>query len=392
MHLGITKPDYGIIGGFELVLGRIAQELESMGHRVSWLTVDVAALTRRVYGVAVPDDVWEAAPEFFRYLSLAEAFTRLDTSGVDMVLSTQPPSFAVDHPRHLSLFFHHLRIYYDLSDVYVASGHAEHLHLHEAARRRIRQIDDALLRRPGWILAGSEIVRERLRSFHGLDDNVGVFHAGVGVPQSVPDEERTYSEPLCVSRHEFPKRTELFVHAMKLLPDLHATVVGGGGRLPYVQALDARMTHGKIDPHEVDATRLWLCRHDGHRPESPAAHSNVRFLGHVDDGALARLYSKALCVVAPAYLEDYGLTAIEAMHHGKPVIVCSDGGGLTSFVEDGVNGFVVEPDGRAIAAAVQKLHDDHGLARTLGEAARQTAATFTWERAMREILDAMERV
>lgn len=391
MHIGIAKPDYGIVGGFELVLQRVARELEAVGHRVSWLTVDVGSLDRRVYGVHVPHDVWAAAPEFFRYAALVEAFARLDASGVDMVISTQPPSFAVDHPRHLALFSHHLRIYYDLSDVYVRSGHADDVELHHAAEACLRRLDELFLRRPGWILAASEVVQDRLRRFNGLHDNVGVYHAGVGVPQGLGGGEQTFEHPLCVSRHEFPKRTELFVHAMKLLPDTDAVVVGGGGRLPYVQGLDGAMARGDIDPDGIDSTSLWLCRHDG-AVAAPAEGSNVAFLGHVDDDELARLYSRALCVVAPAYLEDYGLTAIEAMHHGKPLIVCSDGGGLTSFVEDGVNGFVVEPDGRAIAAAVQKLRDDPALAAALGEAARRTAATYTWERAMREIFDGMERV
>ena len=60
------------------------------------------------------------------------------------------------------------------------------------------------------------------------------------------------------------------------------------------------------------------------------------------------------CAVAPAYLEDYGITAVEAMAYGLPLIVCEDGGGLPWFVEDGVTGFVVEPTGRAIAEAMTK--------------------------------------
>jgi glycosyltransferase involved in cell wall biosynthesis len=127
-------------------------------------------------------------------------------------------------------------------------------------------------------------------------------------------------------------------------------------------------------------------------PSAATRASNVRFVGHVSDDELSRLYGEALCVVAPAYLEDYGLTAIEAMHHGKPIIVCTDGGGLVDFVEDGVNGFVVEPTGAAIARAVRTLHDDKALAQRLGDGARETAARFTWSRAMEEFDQGLERV
>ena len=97
-------------------------------------------------------------------------------------------------------------------------------------------------------------------------------------------------------------------------------------------------------------------------------------------------------MVAPAYLEDYGLTVIEAMSAGRPVVVCRDGGGVCLPVVDGVNGFVVEPTGRAIASAVSRLGADPDLARRMGAQARETAAEYTWERAMRQILDGVERL
>jgi glycosyltransferase involved in cell wall biosynthesis len=97
-------------------------------------------------------------------------------------------------------------------------------------------------------------------------------------------------------------------------------------------------------------------------------------------------------VVAPAYLEDYGLTAIEAMAFGKPLVVCDDGGGLATFVDDGVNGFIVPPVGASIAEAVQRFVQDPSLARSMGAAARERAMQYTWARATREIEDGIARV
>jgi len=78
---------------------------------------------------------------------------------------------------------------------------------------------------------------------------------------------------------------------------------------------------------------------------------------------LRRAMASAVCVVAPAYDEDYGLTAIEAMAAGTPVIVCRDGGGLVELVDHGVTGLVVEPTGAAIATAIRSLTDDPDLAQ-----------------------------
>jgi glycosyltransferase involved in cell wall biosynthesis len=393
MRLAFVKPDYGIAGGFEFVLRRIEQDLAGGGHSIEWLTVEVAKTPRAPFGVEVPPHVWRESSEFFTYLTLVDAFRRLDARRYDVLISTQPPSFVVEHPRHLALFSHHLRVFYDLSDVYLAAGFADR-ELHAQAEQAVRRVDTAALGQVGYFLAASEVVQDRLSRYNGLSANVGVYHAGIGIPEeslAAPLPDR-FEYPLCVSRHEFPKRTELFVHAMKFLPGATGVVVGTGGRLPWVRAIDTALSAAGVDLEAFEARDLWLRQpgegvQDQDRPES-----NVRFLGHVPDADLAELYRGASCVVAPAYLEDYGLTAIEAMAFGKPLVVCKDGGGLVEFVEDGVNGFVVEPTGGAIAAAVQRFADEPDLARTLGRNARQQAGQYTWARAMEEIRAGLERV
>jgi len=61
-------------------------------------------------------------------------------------------------------------------------------------------------------------------------------------------------------------------------------------------------------------------------------------------------------------------------------------------VEDGVNGFVVEPDGAGIAAGIARLVADPQLARAMGTAALETARTRTPDRARRQLLEAVDRV
>jgi glycosyltransferase involved in cell wall biosynthesis len=107
---------------------------------------------------------------------------------------------------------------------------------------------------------------------------------------------------------------------------------------------------------------------------------------------LVARYRNSSCVVAPAYLEDYGLTALEGMAFGKPVIVCTDGGYLARLVIDGVNGLVVDPDPRALADAIRRIDDDAAWAKQLGEAGRAVAAEFTWDRALTELDAGIELV
>jgi glycogen(starch) synthase len=63
----------------------------------------------------------------------------------------------------------------------------------------------------------------------------------------------------------------------------------------------------------------------------------VRFLGYVSDDDLKKLYKIASVVCIPSLYEPFGIVALEGMAAGVPVVT-SDAGGLTDFVEHGVNG------------------------------------------------------
>jgi glycosyltransferase involved in cell wall biosynthesis len=325
-------------------------------------------------------------------MALTEAFRKVDASAFDVLVSTQPPSFVVEHRRHLSLFYHHHRVFYDLEAVYLAAGFAER-HIHEQAAAAVRRVDADPMAAVTHYLAPSEVVRGRLASFNGRTAGVGIYQAGTGLPaELVPDRPAgPFAHALCVSRHEFPKRTELFIQAMKFRPELVAQMVGAGGRLEWAQSIDAMLSAPDVALDAWGDEKLWLCQPGPIRPTAPDG-SNVRFLGHVPMESLAELYRAALCVVAPAYLEDYGLTAIEAMAFGKPVIVCRDGGGLTEIVEHGVTGFVVEPTGRAIADAVGVLAADPALAREMGARGWEKSRDYTWERADAQFLAGLAEV
>lgn len=387
MKLAVVTPDFGITGGFERLVSRLVNRLEAgNGLSISRISLDARHPTRRPFGLIPP----AAAPhEFVRYAALAEAFAGLDLGLFDAVVSTSPPSYAVHHPRHLALFYHHQRIYYDLSDIYVAAGFVDHRR-HAAAQQAVRRMDDRYFDGVGHFLAGSASVAERLARFGR--PGASIFHAGLTHPMPTLDGSEAYERPLCVSRHEFPKRTELFALAMKLLPELEGDLVGGGGRLGWVIQLDASLTDGRIDPADVDDAALWRQAHSFIPDSVPHPDSNVRFPGRVSDSELDRLYRQALCVVAPAYEEDYGLTALEAMAYAKPVIVCHDGGGLTELVEHGRTGLVVTPTGAAIADAIRLLSADREYARQLGAGGRRTAETYTWERALTEFRAGLEQL
>lgn len=102
--------------------------------------------------------------------------------------------------------------------------------------------------------------------------------------------------------------------------------------------------------------------------------ANVTFAGMVDRAGLHDVMKNALCLVAPStWPETFGLTLVEAMAKGVPV-VASDIGGMTEIVRDGETGFLVEPaDAAALADRIARLWDDPRRARQMGQEARREA-------------------
>lgn len=391
LRIGLAKPDFGVRGGFENVVDRVVEGLINDGHRVEPITVARDTLGSRVRGLDIDTNRWERNREFLTYAAMLERFEAVDASRFDLVLSTQPPSFAVTHPRHLALFYHHQRVYYDLAEIYVAAGFT-HPDLHRHATAAVRAMDRPHLERVTGFLTGSRVVADRLVRIQGIEA-LGVFDAGVQAPATVP-EFPTAPAALCISRQEFPKRTELFVAAMHLLDRVDGHLVGDGGRLAWIRYLDNEFARGSRDPAAISDTESW-CNTGvapSAAPEPDRATSPVRIWGRVDDRRLADLITASTCVVAPAFAEDFGLTAIEGMLAGRPVVVCRDGGGLTELVRDGIDGLIVDPTPEAIAAAIRELNDDPDRARAMGVAGREAGLAYTWERAHRQVRDAVEAV
>jgi glycosyltransferase involved in cell wall biosynthesis len=74
---------------------------------------------------------------------------------------------------------------------------------------------------------------------------------------------------------------------------------------------------------------------------------------------------------------------------GKPVIACIDGGGYVELIEDGVDGFLVEATGPAIAAAIERLKDP-AVARAMGARGREKARAYTWTSAIDHVEHALQ--
>lgn len=105
----------------------------------------------------------------------------------------------------------------------------------------------------------------------------------------------------------------------------------------------------------------------------------VTFHGMVSAARLAELLRAASAVVLTSEEEGYGLSLVEGGLCGTAAIGVRSGG-ITDLIEDGVTGFLVEPDDEAgLARALSRLAADPDLTEHMGRAAYGRARQGTAE-------------
>ncbi|KKR14924.1 MAG: Glycosyl transferase group 1 [Candidatus Falkowbacteria bacterium GW2011_GWA2_39_24] len=81
-------------------------------------------------------------------------------------------------------------------------------------------------------------------------------------------------------------------------------------------------------------------------------HSNIEFVGRVDDQTQAQLYSQCQAFINPQE-EDFGITAVEAMASGRPVIAYAQGGVLEQVIADQTGVFFSDQTKESLIEAVK---------------------------------------
>jgi D-inositol-3-phosphate glycosyltransferase len=113
--------------------------------------------------------------------------------------------------------------------------------------------------------------------------------------------------------------------------------------------------------------------------QEEGVQDRVRFVGRRGRHVLRYYYSAADVFVTTPWYEPFGITPVEAMACGTPVIGARVGG-IKSTVRHGRSGLLVPPnDPAALAEALTALYRNPALARAYGAAGRERAARhFTW--------------
>jgi glycosyltransferase involved in cell wall biosynthesis len=212
----------------------------------------------------------------------------------------------------------------------------------------LRRGDRAAAQRPDLLVANSTAVRERIRRFY--DRDAAVVHPPVEVEELRPVSESARDRFLWVGRLVPYKRPLEVAEAFRGLPQ--------------------RLTMVGIGPQEEEL-----------RAQLP---DNVELRGWISREELRKLYAEAAGFIHVGE-EDFGITMVEALAAGAPVIALN-AGGARDIVRDGIDGVLVaEPDVDSLRSAVERVAatdwDRQALTARAGEFSR---ADFTEK--MRQLL------
>jgi glycosyltransferase involved in cell wall biosynthesis len=218
-------------------------------------------------------------------------------------------------------------------------------------RAWLQKVDFEAAQQPDAYLAISTAVQDRIRRFYGRDSVV--VGAPVDVDDIIPTDAKDESMFLWVHRLVTYKRPEVVVDAFRDLP-YRLTMVGIG---PLEQMLRARL------PANVEL-RSWVSRDE-----------------------LVRLYEQAAGFIHVGE-EDFGITMVEALAAGTPVIAL-DRGGAPDIVRPGIDGVLIDqPDSGLLRDAVAKVATTAWDTAALAEQAR----SFSRERFVDRFLAQVQTV
>jgi glycosyltransferase involved in cell wall biosynthesis len=138
---------------------------------------------------------------------------------------------------------------------------------------------------------------------------------------------------LSVNRLYPEKRVELQIEAFKEMPDQKLLIVGGYAAGDHASGYASKLIN--------------------QLPE------NVTLVGSVSEEKLLELYATCKGHITTAMNEDFGMTPIESMAAGKPIVAVKEGGFLESMV-DKETGLLVEANVESIVQAVRIVSENPG--------------------------------
>lgn len=215
------------------------------------------------------------------------------------------------------------RFIYDLRDYYLDTATRLQRPVLKALIAYLQPRYEEAIGKMDKVFANSKNVQGRLKRYLGVDSEV--LYPPVNTERFNWLSDGGYF--LSTARLEPLKRVDLIVEAFKQMPEQQLIVTSGGSQLEALQKLAG------------DA-------------------QNIEFSGWVTEERLAELVGHCKATIYIPQDEDFGMSPVESIAAGKPVIgVCE--GGAKETIDHGVNGILIpaSPTSQNIKSAVIQLNN-----------------------------------
>ncbi len=296
--------------------------------------------------------------KFYKYLFFAmpSAIESFDMSDFDVVLSSSVifSKGLVLKPktRHICYCYSPTRILWD--------RHAEYENktfLATLSRHLLRLWDRQASDRVDEFVAISKYVQSRIKKYYGKESKI--IYPPVNILPSEPMSAERFLKPFGMVRPQGGKWLRPS-EAVAGRPRMSEADIGS----PLYYLIVSRLfphknIHVAIDAFNKLGYELVIIG-DGPAKKDlkKIAGKNIKIVGHKNDDEVGEYYRNCKAFIMPQE-EDFGLTPLEAMSFGKPVLALRKGGALETIAESVTGEFFDDPIPEALADGIRRLNENY---------------------------------
>jgi glycosyltransferase involved in cell wall biosynthesis len=272
-----------------------------------------------------------------------------------------------------------------------ALGHVRKIYQKEADRfpEERFQIEEEVASMADMVIAECPQDKEDLIQYYGVDETkIDIIPCGFSPSEFYPINKQWARRFLKLNSREkiilqlgrmVPRKgVDNVVHALSRLksakPNIRLVIVGGESD----------------DPDSAQCPEIGRLQQIALRE---GVADRITFAGRKDRYMLKYYYAASDLFVTTPWYEPFGITPLEAMACGTPVIGANVGG-IKFSVADGKTGFLIPPnDPDLLAEKINLLLQDHKLLKTMkANCVMRVNALFTWEKVAEMMDDAYSRI
>lgn len=334
-----------IRGGAEILVEMLKQELIKRGHEAEIVTIPFK---------------WYDGEILLNHMLMGRMMDLSEVNGekIDKVIALKFPAYYIKHDNKVIWLMHQHRQAYDLWET--KYGDLHHFKQGQVIRDTIINSDNKYIKEAKNIFTIADNTSKRLKKFNGIDSSV-LYHPPI-------NHEKLYYDSIgdfvfYPSRIDEIKRQRVLVEAARYTKTNVKMYIAGGGSKKEIEYLEELIAKYNLQ-------------------------DRVKLLGFISEEEKLKYYAECLGVYFGAYDEDYGYITLEAFFAKKPVIVHKDAGGPLEFVENEINGYIIDEDPRLVAEKIDEWMNNKELAEEMGKSGHKAVIekNIDWDYVIKKLL------